>query len=119
MRGFVGDSVLASPIWNWGSYYVDTVKAILEGTWKTHQYWGGLKEGIVQLSDFSPKVPQEVRDVVAAKQQTILEGTWDVFHGAILDQKGKQVVAAGSKMSDAEMLNMSFFVEGVIGKPGK
>ncbi|MGD9181955.1 MAG: BMP family ABC transporter substrate-binding protein [Desulfobacterales bacterium] len=119
MRGFVGDSVLASPIWNWGSYYVDTVKAVLNGTWKTHQYWGGLKEGIVQLSEFSPKVPQAVRGMVAAKQKEMLSGTWDVFNGPIKDQNGKEMVPAGSKMSDPDMLNMGYFVEGVIGKAGK
>jgi basic membrane protein A len=119
MRGFVGDSVLVSPVWNWGSYYVDTVKAILDGTWKTHQYWGGLEDGMVKLSDFSPKVPQEVRDLVAAKHQAILEGSWDVFHGPIMNQKGEEAVAAGGKMTDPEMLNMSFFVEGVIGKAGE
>jgi len=119
MRGFVGDSVLVSPVWNWGSYYVNTIKAILNGTWKTHQYWGGLKGDIVKLSDYSPKVPQAVRDRVAAKQQEILNGTWDVFYGPIKDQNGKEVVAAGSKLSDPDMLNMSYFVEGVIGKAGK
>jgi basic membrane protein A len=119
MRGFVGDSVLVSPVWNWGAYYVDTVEAIFNGTWKTHQYWGGLKDGIVKLSNFSPKVPQEVRDMIAAKQEAILEGTWDVFYGPIIDQGGTQVVPASGKMDDGEMLNMSFFVEGVIGKPGK
>ena len=119
MRGFVGDSVLVSPIWNWGAYYVDTVNAMLQGTWKTHQYWGGLKEGIVQLSDFSPKVPKDVQDMVAAKQKEILNGSWDVFYGPIVDQKGKQVVPAGGKMSDKDMLNMSFFVKGVIGKAGQ
>jgi hypothetical protein len=35
-----------------------------------------------------------------------------------VDQNGKEVVSAGSKMSDPEMLNMSFFVKGVIGKAG-
>jgi basic membrane protein A len=119
MRGFVGDSVLVSPVWNWGSYYVNTVKAILDGTWKTQQYWGGLKDGIVKLSDYSPKVPQAVRDMVAAKHQKILNGTWDVFYGPIKDQNGKEVVPAGGKMSDPDMLNMSYFVEGVVGKAGK
>ncbi|MBW2488433.1 MAG: BMP family ABC transporter substrate-binding protein [Deltaproteobacteria bacterium] len=119
MRGFVGDSVLVSPVWNWGSYYVNTVKAILDGTWKTHQYWGGLKDGIVKLSDYSPKVPQAIRDMVAAKHQKILNGSWDVFYGPIKDQNGKEMVPAGGKMSDPDMLNMSYFVEGVVGKAGK
>jgi basic membrane protein A len=118
MRGFVGDSVLVSPIWNWGAYYVATMKAVLNGTWKTHQYWGGLKEGIVELSAFSPKVPQAVKDMVAAKQKAMVDGSWDVFTGPIKDQSGKEVLAAGTRMSDGDMLNMSFFVEGVIGKTG-
>jgi len=118
MQKFVGDSVLVSPVWNWGSYYVETVNAALNGTWKSHQYWGGMKDGIVRLSDFSAKVPPEVKNLVAAKQEAIISGSWDVFHGPIVDQKGREVVPAGSKMSDADMLNMSFFVEGVIGKAG-
>ena len=119
MRGFVGDSVLVSPVWNWGPYYVARTKAAVNGTWKTHQYWGGLKDGIVKLSEFSPKVPQAVKDMVAAKQKAIVDGSWDVFSGPIKDQNGKEVVAAGARMSDGDMLNMSYFVEGVIGKAGK
>jgi basic membrane protein A len=56
--------------------------------------------------------------LVAAKQEAIISGSWDVFHGPIVDQNGKEVVPAGSKMSDPDMLNMNFFVEGVIGKTG-
>jgi basic membrane protein A len=109
---------LASPVWNWGPYYVERVKAALNGTWKTHQYWGGLKDGIVKLSEFSPKVPQDVKDMVAKKQQAMIDGTWDVFTGPIKDQNGKEVLEAGARMSDGDMLNMSYFVEGVIGKAG-
>jgi basic membrane protein A len=64
-------------------------------------------------------VPQDVKDLVAAKQKEIMNGSWDVFWGPIKDQSGKEVVSAGGKMSDADMLNMSYFVEGVIGKAGK
>lgn len=115
MRRFVGDSVLASPVWNWGAYYTQTVKDALAGKWSKHQFWGGLKEGIVMLSDYSPKVPKDVRDLVTKRNGDILAGKWDVFCGPIKDQKGKTVVAAGKCMSDPDMLNMSFFVEGVVG----
>ena len=79
MRAFVGDSVLVSPVWNWGPYYTETVKAGMEGTWKTHQFWGGLAENTVKLSDFSPLVPKAVQDKVAAKKAEIIAGTRDVF----------------------------------------
>jgi len=115
MRSFVGDSVLASPVWNWGTYYTRTVQEVLNGNWRTHQYWGGLKDGIVILSELSPEVPANVKATVEAEKEKILSGSWDVFCGPIKDQKGKIVVPAGECMSDGDMLNMNFFVEGVMG----
>ncbi len=115
MRQFVGDTVLTGPVWNWGVYYVKTVEDALNGTWKTHQYWGGMADGVVQLADFSPKVPQEVQDEVNAAKEKIISGEWDVFCGPIIDQDGNVVVAEGECMSDGDMLNMNFFVEGVVG----
>lgn len=114
MRAFVGDTVLTSPVWQWGVYYKDTVEDVMNDTWETHQYWGGLEEGIVALADYSPKVPQDVRDLVESERQRIL-GDWDVFCGPINNQAGDEVVAAGECMSDGDMLNMEFFVEGVVG----
>ena len=118
MGKFVGDSVLVSPKWHWGSYFVDTVEAAVNGTWKSHSYWGGIKEGVVQLSGFSPKVPQDVKDMVAVEQAKIVDGSWDVFWGEVKDQDGNVVVPAGEKMEDGAMLGMGFFVDGVIGKVG-
>jgi basic membrane protein A len=114
MRSFVGDTVLTSPVWNWGVYYIDTVEAAINGEWETHQYWGGLKDGIVELAEFSPKVPQEVRDIVEEEKQKIVDGE-DVFCGPIMQQDGSELVPEGECMSDEEMLNMSVFVEGVVG----
>jgi len=118
MGKFVGDSVLVSPKWHWGSYFVDTVEDAVNGTWKSHSYWGGIKDGVVELSDFSPKVPQDVQDMVAAEQTKIVDGSWDVFWGEVKDQDGNVVVPAGEKMDDGAMLGMGFFVDGVIGKVG-
>jgi basic membrane protein A len=116
MRAVVGDSVLTSPIWNWGVYYLDTVKAAMNKTWATHEYWGGMKEGIVGLAELSPKVPQSVRDQVDAAKAKILSGELDnVFCGPINDQSGAEKVAAGSCMEKTDVLNMNWFVEGVVG----
>lgn len=115
MRTFVGDTVLTSPIWNWGEYYADAAQAALDGTWTTTEYWGSMADGVVQLADFSPKVPQEVRDLVETARARILSDSWDVFCGPIRDQAGNIVVAEGQCMSDGDMLGMQFFVEGVVG----
>ena len=119
MAQFVGDTVLTSPIWNWGPYYVNRVKAAMDGTWKTGQYWGGMKDGIVDLAPLSPQVPDDVKALVEEWKQSILSGEWDVFCGPIKGQEGKLAIPPGECMSDGDMLGMSWFVEGVVGEvPG-
>lgn len=116
MRKFVGDSVLTSPVWNWGVYYTQTVKDAIAGNWKTHQYWGGMKEGVVGLADFSPKVPGDVVNTVNDVKAKMVSGEMEnVFCGPLKDQTGAEKVAAGSCMSDSDVLNMNWFVEGVVG----
>jgi basic membrane protein A len=115
MGQFVGDSVLTSPIWNWGVYYVDTVQSMLDGNWETHEYWGGLADDVVQLAPLSPKVPDDVKATVEAAKQKIVSGEWDVFCGPINAQDGSEKVPEGECLGDGDMLGMEWFVEGVAG----
>ncbi len=115
MAQFVGDTVLTSPVWNWGVYYVKTVQDVLNGTWVTHQYWGGMADGVVTLADLSPRVPDDVKQLVEQEKDKILSGEWDVFCGPIYDQNGELRVPEGECMSDADMLGMDWFVQGVVG----
>jgi len=115
MAQFVGDTVLTSPVWNWGQYYISTVQAVLDGTWETHQYWGGIEDNAVILADFSPLVPDDVVALVDAAKAEIISGATDVFCGPIYDQDGTLRVAEGECMSDGDMLAMDWFVEGVVG----
>jgi basic membrane protein A len=115
MGQFVGESVLTSPVWNWGEYYVPTVQAVLDGSWETHQYWGGMADGVVELAPFSPKVPEDVKATVEAAKEKILSGDWDVFCGPVLAQDGSEKIAEGECMADGDLLSMDWFVEGVAG----
>ena len=115
MQQFVGDSVLVSAVWNWEEYYIPTIQSALDGEWESGQYYGGLGDDIVDLSEMSPNVPDELRETVAEERERIESGEWDVFHGPVVNQDGEVTVAEGEAMTDEEMLNMSYFVEGVIG----
>lgn len=119
MGEFVGDTVLTSPMWNWGPYYISRVKAIMDGTWKSEQYWGSMKEGVAVLAPFSPRVPEDVKALVKEYETKILAGTWDVFQGPFNGQGGQLAVPAGSALTDAEMLSFEWFVEGVVGEAPK
>ena len=115
MGKFVGDSVLASAVWEWSTYYISTVQQALNGTWKSHEYWGGLKDGVAKISSISPKVPDSVKKEVEAAQKKILGG-WSIFTGPLKDQAGKVVYEAGKVVPDGAQLGMDWFVEGVVGK---
>jgi basic membrane protein A len=115
MGKFVGDQVLTSPIWNWGPYYVSTVKAMQDGTWKMHEFYGGFKDGVVDLAPMSPLVPDNVKAQVEAKKQAMIAGTFDPFQGPIYDQQGSLKVPEGTIMTDAEILAFDWFVQGVVG----
>jgi basic membrane protein A len=52
---------------------------------------------------------------VEDEKAKILAGGWDVFHGPVKDQGGVGKVPGGTAMTDAEMLSMNWFVEGVKG----
>ncbi|HAY22590.1 MAG TPA: BMP family ABC transporter substrate-binding protein [Desulfobacterales bacterium] len=108
-------AVLTSSTWNWGPYYVETVKAVREGRWKSTKEWLPMKEGIVGLAPFGPMVPGDVKTLVEEQKQRIFKGEWDVFTGPIKDQNGNVRVSDGQKMSDDEMWNFNWFVEGVDG----
>jgi basic membrane protein A len=119
MAKFAPKAVLTCPVWNWGSYYVDAVKRIMAGAWKTEQYWGGMKDGMVSLTPLANFVPADVKTLVDAKKAEVMAGTFDIFSifaGPLKDQTGAVKVAAGAKMTGEEILNMMWFVEGVNGQ---
>jgi len=89
---------------------------VLAGTWKPGNVWGGVREGMVRVEHFGPKVPAAVRDEVLARQKDIAAGKLKPFSGPIQDNTGKVVVPAGSSLSDEQILAMNYLVAGVIGK---
>ncbi len=108
-------AVMTSAVWNWGPYYVKIVDAVKKGTWKSGQYWGGMNDKIVDIAPYGPMVGEDTKKLVDTAKKKLAEGKWDVFTGPVKDQTGKVVVKDGQKMSDADMLKMNWFVEGVEG----
>lgn len=115
MNDAAPEAHLVSAIWNWGPYYVSQVKAIQEGTWKAGSYWGGLADGVVDITDLSKNAPEGAEATVTEVYNKIKNGEFKVFEGPIKDQDGKVVVAEGVVVSDEDLLLMNYFVEGVIG----
>lgn len=116
MSSFAPKAHLTSPVWNWAPYYIKTAKEVYEGTWKSSAYWGGMKDGVVDLAPLGPMVPDEVKTLVETEKQKIIAGELKVFAGPLKSQDGKEMVPEGKSLTDDELLEMNWFVEGVEGE---
>jgi simple sugar transport system substrate-binding protein len=119
MRKVAPDAQIIAVTHEWGAYYTARIKELQQGQWQTGNVWGGVKEGMVRVGDFGPKVPKAVQAEVLAKQKDVASGKLHPFAGPINDNEGKLVVPAGKALSDAQILSMNYLVAGVQGKVAK
>lgn len=118
MRKDAPDAQLLAITHHWGNYYAARAKAVQNGTWKPGDTWGGVKEGMVRVEHFGPKLPQAVRDEVLARQKEMAAGKLQPFKAvkaAIRDNQGKERVAKGAQLTDEQLHHIDWLAEGVIG----
>jgi len=120
MRSIAPDAQIAAVTHRWGDYYTARAKAVLDGSWSTGNVWGGVKEGMIRVDSFGPKVPKAVQTEVLNAQKQIANGKLHPFHAkeAVRDNEGREVIARGQTLTDGQILGMSWLVEGVQGKAG-
>jgi simple sugar transport system substrate-binding protein len=99
---------------NWAPYYIERVRAVLEGTWTSTDTWGGIADGEVVLSPFT-NMPDDVKAAAEKVVADIASGARHPFTGPLKDRDGTERVAAGAVADDPAMLSMDWFVEGVLG----
>ncbi|CCU86265.1 Purine-binding protein BAB2_0673 [Mesotoga infera] len=115
MSAFAPNAFLAAPVWDWGPFYEYVVRNVMDGTWTNEQYWGGIKEGVVDIF-VSDLVPDGVTKLVMTMREAIVQGLFHPFDGPVYDQSGALRYAEGEKPTDAELLSMDWFVNNVVGK---
>jgi basic membrane protein A len=116
MRMVGPDAQIIAVTHQWGDYYTRRVKAVMDGRWTSGTVWGGVKDGMVRVGDFGPKVHKKVQDEVLAQQKKMGAGQLHPFTGPITDNEGRNVLPAGQQLSDEQILSMNFLVAGVVGK---
>jgi basic membrane protein A len=119
MRKIAPDAQVVAVTHQWGGYYTQRARAVLDGSWKSANLWGGVKEGMIRVGDFGTKVPQAVQQEVLARQQDIAAGRLQPFRAVaaeVRDNEGRTVIAKGSQLSDEQILRMNWLAEGVQGR---
>ncbi len=74
MAKFAPKAILTSLEDNWGPYYVQEVKAVMDGTWKSHDTWGGLAAGMVVMGPYQ-NMPDDVKAMAEKTEADIKSGS--------------------------------------------
>lgn len=95
------DSCLTSVIWNWSAYYTSVVKSIIDGTWDGSNYYGGMAEGLVSITDLASFAAEGTQQKVDEATAEILSGDNNVFDGVLVTNTGKKIGKKGKTLDDA------------------
>lgn len=112
MIKFGPETQLTSIVDNWGPYYTERVKAVMDGSWKQQDVWGGMKEGHVVMAAYA-NMPDDVKALAAATEGKIKSGEFDPYTGPISKQDGSEWLKAGEKADVGTLLGLNFYVKGV------
>ena len=119
MRSVGPDAQVVAVTHQWGGYYTQRARAVLDGSWKSGNVWGGVREGMIRVEGFGSKVPQAVQQEVLARQKDIGAGKLQPFRAAgaaVRDNQGREAIARGQALTDAQILQMNWLAEGVQGQ---
>ncbi|WP_339516373.1 BMP family ABC transporter substrate-binding protein [Pseudomonas sp. RL_15y_Pfl2_60] len=112
MQHFGPKAVLTSIVNNWGPHYIKSAQAVIDGNWKSQDYWGGLNDDTIQLP-ISDLVPADVKAEAEQIEASIKSGEFHPFTGPIKDQSGAVKIADGVVATNAELASMNYYVENV------
>lgn len=117
---FAPKAQLTATIDDWGPYYVSKVQAVIDGTWKTGDYFGGMiDDDAVGMAPFT-NMPDDVAAFAGKIKDGIKNGKYFAFTGPIKDNTGKLQLKDGEIASDGHLNSMMYYVEGIDATvPGK
>jgi basic membrane protein A and related proteins len=112
MIKFGPETQLTSIVDNWAPYYIERVKAVMDGTWAQQDVWKGIQDGEVVMAPYT-NMPDDVKALAAETEAKIKAGTFEPFTGPVKKQDGSEWLKAGEKADDGTLLGMNFYVFGV------
>ncbi len=118
MSRFAPKAILSSIVDNWGGYYIARTKALMDGTWKSMDTWGGMDVDMVRMGPFM-NMPDDVKAMAEATSAAIKANKLNPFKGPVIKQDGTVAAKAGEAVADKDILGMNWYVKGIDGKvPG-
>ncbi len=114
---------LAMPLYHWGKFYEQLLRAILDGNWKNDDdapstkainYWWGMSAGVIDVA-CSRQLPIGTRRLVELLKATISSERFNPFSGVLYSQEGVVQEDPERSMLPEEIMTMDWLAENVVG----
>lgn len=114
---------LAMPLWHWGKFYEELIRAVMNGAWKYDDssaekkainYWWGMSSEVVDVI-CSQSLPIGTQRLVELLKETIRRGEFNPFSGVLYSQNGIIREETGGSLSPEEIITMDWLVKNVEG----
>jgi len=109
-------AVLTSAIWNWGSYYIYLIGSIINGSFATEPYLGGLADGMVDIAPLAPALATPgMAEAIAEAKEKIESGKLTIFDGEMETNDGRKIGTANCTLSENEIaVGINWYYHNVI-----
>jgi basic membrane protein A and related proteins len=101
----------------WGNLYTRFAKSVLDGTFKSENILGSLRDDFLTLAPLGPAVPHSAATLIDVRREEFVIGKAHPFQGPLKDNTGVERVRAGEAFPLTDLAKMNWLVEGVIGQP--
>lgn len=97
------NACLCSVIWNWSAYYTAAVQSVIDGTWDGSNYYGGMNENLVGITQLAYFCKSGTQQKVDEEKKDIISGKLGIFDGVIETNTGTTVGENGKTLKDSDI----------------
>ena len=111
---------LAAPVWDWGKYYEEIIRTVLEGTWdrsgkgEALNYWWGISAGVIDVI-VSEHMSYYSKKLYYTLKEGISRGTLSIFGGELHSQGGIIQKDGYVEQSNEQIIEMDWLNDNVEG----
>jgi basic membrane protein A len=114
MSKFGPKAFVSGEMFFWEKYYIPTLQAIRDGSWKARSFWPDIFTGVAELAPFGSMVTDEMKAMVAESKEKMKTDPEFFWKGPIKDVNGKVRVEAGKQLTREDLLAMDWWVQGTV-----
>lgn len=120
---FAPKAFQTATVYNWNQYYINSVKAAMNGTFKSSFTYGNIADNMIDIAPFGSTVSAKAQAAITKREAEIRAGTFNPFAGPLTKQNGTVGLPAGQTLPVYNLSNpsalsrytLNWFVQGVIG----